>query len=138
MSKWLALVPKDFVGPIEADVAFTLDRDLVDERPHVVETTTTSWRRDGETKGDAVWTRYVTVGRDFLGNPFYAGGLFIAPAWPESLVVGRMTGNLIHAFLMASRPMWAWTGRDHAFGSILRVDRLPGDDFVAWARVVLG
>jgi hypothetical protein len=103
------------------------------------EVAVTAGRDDYELRARAMggwhrWCEDVGVGIDWNGNPLFHG--VIVPTSYPSPCVGRATSNLVESFLRESKYVFLWCPTTQEFSQVSRVERLPNDNWQAWASLI--
>ena len=69
------------------------------------------------------------------GTPCFHG--IIRPStFPKEAYCGRATFDLMAGFLRERKPTWLWNQNDSSFHIVSACERVPGDDYTMWGRLV--
>ena len=97
-------------------------------------------RDDYQSRSSAIggwsqWSKDVSVGRDWRGDPRFHGIVVPIDALEEAPLIGKATASLVEGFLTESKHAFTWCPRTEQFRAIKSVQSTGEDNWQGWARL---
>lgn len=95
-------------------------------------------KRAAEAGGWKAWPQTVVSGALWDGAPRFHG--IVRPAQyveQTDVTAGRPTFEMIEGFRREGKNAWVWDTRTDEIFDVASMDRLPGDSFKVWGRIIV-